>query len=382
MPAPYDLIIHDGRVIDPSQAIDEIAGVAVAGGKVAAISRDMPESGARRVIQARGMVVTPGLIDVHTHVFPLVGPYGIDADPFCVTRGVTTVIDAGTAGALTFPAFKQWCMDHSQTRIRAVLNIAAIGMAAGGEPGMGELEDLRYCSVRLAVEQARAYPGMIAGFKIRVSGQYAGRNDLEGMRRARQAADEAGLPLMVHIGDSSSSIREILALMKPGDIVTHCFNSRRESLLDASGKVRREVLDARERGVKFDVGHGAGSFSFDVAGRCLEQGFLPDTISTDLYAANVKGPVFDLPTTLSKFLMLGMTLPEVIRRATASAAAMFNFSERIGSLAPGSEADVSIFEVCHGRFEFRDTEGQTRSGGQMLAPVVTLRAGKAIDPVE
>lgn len=375
MPPLYDLIIQGGRVIDPSQGIDAVCDVAIAGGKIAATGPNMPESSARRVIQAGGKVVTPGLIDAHTHVFPLVGPYGIDADPYCVARGATTVVDAGTAGALTFPAFKQWCIDRSRTRIRALLNIAAIGMVAGGEPGMGELEDLRYCSVRLAVEQAKAHPECIVGFKIRVSGQYAGKNDLEGMRRARQAADEAGLPLMVHIGDSSSPIAEILGLMKSGDIITHCFNSRRESLLDANGKVRREVLDARDRGVKFDVGHGAGSFSFDVAARCLDQGFLPDAISTDLYAANVQGPVFDLPTTLSKFLMLGMTLPEVVRRAAVNAAALFQFKEKIGSLAPGSEADVSVFEVREGRFEFRDTEGQARSGSQMLAPVVTARGG-------
>lgn len=379
-PALYDLVIQGGRIIDPSQNLEAVCDVAIASGKVACIEPEISAGRARRVIRAAGMIVTPGLIDVHTHVFPFTGPYGIEADPACVCRGVTTVVDAGTSGAFTFPAFKHYEIERSQTRIRVLLHVAAIGMVAGGTPDMGELEDLRYCAPRLAVEQARAHPGMILGFKLRVSSQYAGENDLEGMKRAREAADEAGLPLMIHIGGSHSPLRRFLSLMKKGDIVTHCFNARSESLLDASGKVRAEVLEARERGVKFDVGHGAGSFSFDIAERCLEQGFPPDTISTDLYAANVNGPVWDLPTTLSKFLLLGMDLPDVIRRVTADAAAAFDFGEKIGSLKPGSEADVSVFEVREGNFAFEDTEGKTRQGRAMLKPVVTVRAGRECYP--
>ncbi len=375
-PALYDLVVKGGKVIDPSQELDAVRDIAIASGKIVSIEREIPVERARRIIRAQGMIVTPGLIDIHTHVFPFTGPYGIEADPHCVYKGVTTVVDAGTSGSLTFPAFRRFEIERCATRIRALLHVAAIGMVAGSTPGMGELEDLRYSAPKLAVEQARANPGVIVGFKIRLSSQYAGANDLEGMARARQAADEAGLPLMIHIGDSHSTLRQFLSLMKRGDIVTHCFNGRSEGLLDENGKVRTEVREARERGVGFDVGHGAGSFSFDVAGRCLEQGFLPDTISTDLYSANVDGPVFDLPATLSKFLLLWMTLPEVIRRATVNAAAAFDFGAKIGSLSPGSEADVSVFEVCEGSFVFTDTDGKIRQGHQKLRPVVTLREGR------
>ncbi|MGH9351580.1 MAG: amidohydrolase/deacetylase family metallohydrolase [Terriglobia bacterium] len=379
-PALYDLVVQGGKVIDPSQGLEAVRDVAIVSGKIACVEPGIPIERARRVIPAAGMIVTPGLIDVHTHVFPFTGPYGIEADPHCVCKGVTTVVDAGTSGSLTFPAFKHYEIERSQTRIRALLHVAAIGMVAGSTPGMGELEDLRYSAPKLAVEQARANPDVIVGFKIRLSSQYAGANDLEGMARAREAADEAGLPLMIHIGDSYSPLRHFLSLMKKGDIVTHCFNGRSEGLLDGNGEVRAEVWEARARGVKFDVGHGAGSFSFDVAGRCLEQGFLPDTISTDLYSANVKGPVFDLPATLSKFLLLGMTLPEVIRRATEVAAAAFDFRAKIGSLKSGSEADVSVFEVCEGSFVFTDTDGKIRQGHQKLRPVVTLREGREFYP--
>lgn len=376
----YDLVVQGGRVIDPAQNFDGVRDVAVASGKIAAVEAAIDPKPARRVIQAAGKIVTPGLIDIHTHVFPFTGPYGIKADPHCVCKGTTTVVDAGTSGALTFPAFKHYDIDSSRTRIRALLHVAAVGMVAGGTPGMGELGDLRYWSPRLAVEQARAHPGVIVGFKIRVSSEYADANDLEGMKRVREAADETGLPLMIHIGASNSPLREYLKLMRRGDIVTHCFNARPQSLLDAGGKIEAEVWDARARGVKFDVGHGAGSFSFDVAERCLAQGFLPDTISTDLYAANVNGPVWDLPTTLSKFLLLGLDLPDVIQRATVNAAAAFDFRENIGSLRLGAEADVSVLEIREGDFAFTDAGGKTRQGGRILAPVVTLRAGEEFYP--
>src|SRR5208282_268636 len=169
---------------------------------------------------------------------------------------------------------------------------------------------------KLAAEVAGKNRDLIVGFKIRFSEHYTGPNDLEGMRRARAAADEAGLPIMIHIGGSYSPLKDFLALMKKGDVVTHSFNSHPNGLLDAGGKLSREVLEARKRGVLFDVGHGAGSFSFDVMERCIKQGFLPDTISSDLYSANINGPVYDLLTTLSKFMLLGMNLEDVIARAT------------------------------------------------------------------
>jgi len=376
----FDLLIKGGKVIDPSQNLEDLSDVAIAGGKIARLGRDLPSQQARQVIDASSKIVTPGLIDLHTHVFPYVGPYGIEPDPYCVSRGVTSVIDAGTSGAFTFPAFRKFTISQAATRVRALLHVVSLGMVAGSTPNMGELEDLRYCDPKLAVETAEENRDLIVGFKIRFSEHYTGPNDLEGMKRARVAADEARLPLMIHIGGSFTPLGDLLALMKKGDVVTHTFNSRPHGVLDAAGKVTPEVRAARERGVLFDVGHGAGSFSFDVMEKCLREGFLPDTISSDLYTANIQGPVYDLVTTLSKFLTLGMSLPEVVNLSTAKAARVFNFGAEIGTLRPGAEADVSVLDLREGEFTFTDADGKTRSGRKRLFPVVTVRGGKTFYP--
>lgn len=373
---PYDLLIKGGTVIDPANHLEARRDVAISEGRIAAVEPDIPAAQGRELIDAAGKLVTPGLIDIHTHVFPHVGPYGIEPDPYCVARGVTTVIDAGTSGAFTFPAFRQYVLERAATRVRALLHVVAIGMVAGSTPEMGELECLRYCDPKLAVKVARENSDLIVGFKIRFSQMYTGANDYEGMKRARQAADELGLPLMIHIGGSYTPLEQLLALMEKGDVVTHSFNSRPHGVLDGQGKLLPEVREVRSRGVLFDVGHGAGSFSFDVMEQCLAQDFIPDTISSDLYSANIHGPVYDLATTLSKFLMLGLSLSDVIRRATITAAGVFEFGAKLGTLTPGAEADVSVFELRSGEFEFMDSDGKTRTGGQKLVPVVTVRAGR------
>lgn len=377
---PYDLLIQGGQVLDPSQNLDTVRDVAIAQGKIARVARDIPVAQAREVLHASGKIVTPGLIDLHTHVFPYVGPYGIEADPYCVRRGVTTVIDAGTSGAFTFPAFRRYNIERAATRIRALLHVVSIGMVAGSTPGMGELEDLRYCVPKLAVETARANRGLIVGFKVRFSKQYTGENDYEGMKRAREAADEAGLPLMIHIGGSYTPLQQFLALLKKGDVVTHSFNSHPHGLLDEKGRLLPEVLQARRRGVLFDVGHGAGSFSFEVMEKSLAQGFRPDTISSDLYSANIHGPVYDLVTTLSKFLLLGMGLRDIIERATVNSARVFDLGAEIGTLREGAEADVAVLELRQGDFTFTDSDGKSRRGRQKLFPFTTVRAGRVFMP--
>ncbi|HET7101925.1 MAG TPA: amidohydrolase/deacetylase family metallohydrolase [Terriglobia bacterium] len=377
---PYDLLIRGGRVVDPSQELDAVRDVAIAGGKIAKVESNIPSSQAREVINAGGKIVTPGLIDIHTHVFPYVGPYGIEPDPYCLRRGVTTVVDAGTSGCFAFPAFRKFIIERAATRIRPLLHVVSIGMIAGGTPNMGELEDLRYCVPKLAVEAANKNRDLVAGFKIRFSRGYTGSNDYEGMKRAREAADEAHLPLMIHIGWAYTPLHRLLALMKKGDVVTHSFNGRPNGIIDSSGKLLPEVVEARQRGVLFDVGHGSGSFSFDTMEKCLKQNFLPDTISSDLYSANIHGPVFDLVTTLSKFLLLGLDLRQVVERATVNAARVFDFGAEIGTLRPGAEADVSVLELREGKFVFVDSGGQKRTGRQKIEPAVTIRAGKAWYP--
>ena len=378
---PYTLLVKGGRVIDPSQDLDSVRDVALTQGKIAAVAPDIPAGQAAQVVNASGKIVTPGLIDLHTHVFPYVGPYGIEPDPYFVSRGVTTVLDAGTSGAFTFPAFRRCTIERAATRIRALLHVVSIGMVAGSTPNMGELEDLRYCDPKLAAKVAGENKDLIVGFKIRFSKQYTGPNDLEGMKRARAAADEAGLPLMIHIGGSYTPLKEFLALMHKGDVVTHSFNSHPNGLLDASGKLVPEVLEARQRGVLIDVGHGAGSFSFDVMEKCLAQQFLPDTISSDLYSANINSPVYDLPTTLSKFLLLGLGLSDVVERATLRASRVFNFGAEIGTLKPGAESDIGVFELQEGEFTFADSDGKTRTGRQKLAPVTTVKGGRLFPPI-
>jgi dihydroorotase len=377
---PYDLVIKGGKVIDPSQNLEAVCDVAVHGGKIARLESDVPANRARQLVRAEGKIVTPGLIDVHVHAFPYVGPYGIEPDPYFVMRGVTTVVDAGTSGAFTFPAFRRFIIERAATRIRALLHVVSIGMVAGGTRNMGELQDLRYCVPARAARVARENRDLIVGFKIRFSKQYTDENDLEGMKRARAAADEAGLPLMIHIGGSYTPLRELLALMKKGDVVTHSFNSHPHGLLDSSGQVVPEVLEARQRGVLFDVGHGAGSFSFEVAENCLKQGFMPDTISSDLYTSNIHGPVYDLATTLSKFLLLGLSLQEVIARTTTNAVRVFAFGAEVGTLKPGAEADVSVFELRDGEFTLTDCDRKTRSSRQKLLPVLTVRGGNLFYP--
>jgi dihydroorotase len=377
---PYDLVIQHGKVIDPSQNIEKLQDVAIRDGKIARLDAEIPASQARQVVDARGKIVCPGLIDLHTHVFPYVGPYGIEPDPYCVRRGVTTVVDAGTSGALTFPAFRNFVIERASTRIRSLLHIVAIGLVAGGTRNMGELEDLRYCEPKMAAKVAIENRDLIVGFKVRCSEDYTGPNDLEGVKRTRAASDEAGVPFMVHIGSSYTPLPQFLAQMKRGDVMTHSFNGHPHGLLDPSGNLLPEVVDARARGVLFDVGHGSGSFSFAVMEQCLKLHFLPDTISTDLYSSNIHGPVFDLPTTLSKFMALGLSLNEVIARATVNAAAVFNFGEKLGTLAPGTVADVSVLDLQDSEITFTDSEHKTRTGRQKLVPVVTVRNGGLFYP--
>ncbi len=378
---PYDLLIKGGKVIDPSQGIEAPRDVAIRNGKVARVEADLAASQAREVVRADGKIVTPGLVDIHAHVFPHVGVFGIEPDAYCVHRGVTTVLDAGTTGAFSFAGLQKFVIERAATRIRALLHVVCIGLIAGNSEKMGELEDLRYCDSKLAVKVASEHRDLIVGIKVRLSDFLTGPNDLEGMVRARAAADETGLPLVIHIGRPYTPLREFLARMKKGDVVTHAFNGHPGGLLDDAGKLKPEVGEARARGVLFDVGHGMGSFAFEVMEKCLTQGFLPDTISSDLHALNIQGPVYDLATTLSKFLLLGLSLREVIERSTVRAAGVFNFGAEIGTLRPGAEADVGVFDLQEGKFTFTDAERRTRVGRQKLVPVATVRGGKVFYPL-
>jgi dihydroorotase len=348
-------------------------GAADGGGGTAAGDRAHgPASG--QAIDAAGLLVTPGLVDVHTHMFPGVSHYGIEPDPHCLARGVTTAVDAGSSGAQTFPGLRRYVIERSRTRILAFLNIAVQGMISRQ---VGELEDIRWASPEQAVACARENPDLIVGIKVRLGYQMAGNDPAPALRLAREAADTLGLPLMVHVIDMRPALGWLLPNLGPGDLVTHCFHGNEGGILDASGRVLPAAVAARERGVLFDVGHGEGSFAYHVARGALAQGFPPDTISSDLHAHNVEGPVFDQATTLSKLLHLGMPLEDVIRAATSTPAAAVRRDARIGALAAGREADVSVFELREGSWPLPDAAGATEVVERLLVPRMVIRAGQA-----
>jgi dihydroorotase len=380
----FDLIVRGGRVIDPLQGLDTVADVGVVGPRIAAIGANLARQGVRGdVLDATGLLVTPGWVDLHTHVYWGVAPLGVDADSNCLRRGVTTAVDAGSSGASTFPGFKRYVIDVSLTRVVAMLHLSAIGMARDdnfGPDAVGELEDIRWANVDNAISVARAYAEVITGIKIRVSQEHVGtRPDQvrEVLRRARQVADAIGKPVMVHAGNTAIRLDEILANLVRGDVVTHVYHSRAEGVLDdQTGVVRPSVRAAVDRGVNFDVGHGAGSFNWKVARAGLEQGLLPGTISSDIHAWNIAGPVHDLATTASKFLHLGLSLPDVLRRVTSTPAACIGRGDELGTLSPGAAADISLFRLVDGEFHFKDSAGDDELGATRLDPVSVIRNGR------
>jgi dihydroorotase len=372
----YDLVVKGGRVVDPLQGLSKIQDVAVLDRKIALVADSIPASDALHVINATDRIVTPGWIDIHVHVYDGVAPLGIPADPNCVAKGVTTVVDAGSAGANTFPGLRKYVINVVDTRVFALLNISVIGQSTMAQDNpWGELLDLRYANVPLAAKTIERNRDVILGVKVRLTRNIAGDHDLEALRRAREAADAAGVPVMVHIGGSYSSVPEILKLVKPGDVITHSFRGGEGGILNDDGRVLDEVLESVAGGVHLDIGHGAGSFSFDTAEKAMAQGLLPGTISSDVHQFNVHGPVFDLATTVSKFLYLGLTMEQAIGRVTANPSRVFGALNGLGSLRAGSEADISVFALEEGRFTLTDALGGTREGRRMLRPVATVRAG-------
>lgn len=375
--AAYDLLVKGGRVIDPSQGLSAVRDVAITGSRITRLEPSIPEATARHVLDARGRIVTPGLIDVHVHVYDGVAPLGIPADPNCIAKGVTTVVDAGSAGAHTFPGMLRNVIRVVDTRVYALLNISVVGQSTLSDDNpWGELLDLRYANPKLAIRTIERNRDAILGIKVRLTRNIAGEHDLAALKLAREAADAVGLPLMAHIGNTHSALADILAILRKGDVVTHTFHGHSGGILDGSGRVLKQVRDAVARGVNLDVGHGRGSFAFDIAEKALKQDLLPGTISSDVHQFNVNGPVFDLATTLSKFLHLGLTLDQVIERATARPAALFRFPAGLGTLRAGAEADLAVFHLAQGDFEFIDAPGARRIGHQKLMPVATVKAGR------
>lgn len=374
----FDLLIKGGTVVDPSQKLHAPLDVAIRNGKIAELSKDIPASRARSVVPAKDKIVTPGLIDIHTHVYEGVGLQGLNPDQFHLVRGSTTIVDAGSAGYLTIAGFRKYIVTSSATRVYALVDIGALGLIAGINHVM---ENLEWVDPKAAAQAVKDNKPVTVGVKARLSKTVAGDQDMEGLRRARQAAEASGVPMMIHVGGTYSPLKDILALMRPGDILTHYNHGEAHGVLDSNGKLLPEVWEARQRGILFDVGHGSGHFTFEVAEKCIERGFLPDTISSDVTTRTINGPAYDFPTTLSKFLNLGLTIDDVVKMATINPAKAFNYGVELGTLRPGSDADIAVLEVRPGTFEFTDSEGKKRTGKEKLFPVATVRAGKLYNAI-
>jgi dihydroorotase len=369
-----------GRVLDPGQQIDRTATISVDGGLISGI-REPAEGQAtgREQVDVTGMLVTPGLIDLHTHLYPGVSHYGVEPDPHCLGRGVTTAVDAGSAGAQTFPGLRKYVIERCSTQMFAFLNIAVEGMITSL---VGELEDIRWASPEQAVARAREHADLVMGIKVRLGYQMVGDDPQPALRLALQAADELGLPLMVHVIDMRPGLAWLLPRLRRGDVVTHCFHGNEGGILGENGRVLPEAIAARERGVLFDIGHGIGSFAYRVARNAVAQGFAPDTISSDLHAHNAAGPVFDQATTLSKLLHVGMELDDVIKATTLTPARAIGKAASIGAIAAGREADLSVLELRTGHWALPDAAGQTEVVERLLVPRAVIRAGRvrAIEP--
>ena len=372
----YDLILRGGHVIDPSQKLDAVIDVAFSVGKVAQIGAGLKADAETDVRDLSGFIVTPGLIDLHTHVYWGGTSLGIDAEDFCRRSGVTTAVDAGSAGPGNFAGFRKHLIERSQVRILAYLHISFAGIYAFSSRVMvGESEEIRLMAPIDAMEVANANRDLIVGIKVRVGARASGRSGTVPLDIALQVANEVGMPVMAHIDDPPPTYEEVVARLRPGDILTHAFRPYPNAPVTAQGTVKQAVNEARRRGVLFDIGHGKGSFAFKTARAMLANGFFPDTISSDVHALCINGPAFDQVTTMSKFLCLGMPLADIIAASTANAAFALRRPE-FGSLKPGSAGDATILSVRNGRFDYVDVVGEHVTGEHNIASEGVVIAGR------
>lgn len=367
----YDLLIKGGTVVDPSQKLHAPLDVAVRNGKIAGIAANIAEDRAAQVVSAKGRIVTPGFIDIHLHCYDGVSEC-INADYYCLTRGVTTVVDAGSAGYPAIPNFHKYVINTSTTRIKALVNISPFGAVGPG----GSVDVLKAVDPELAARAVEEHKPAAVGIKVRLGAEIQGANDVEYLKRGLQAAEAAGVPLMAHIDGPYSPLEALLPLLRKGDVYSHFLHAHQHGTLDANGKLLPVVQEARQRGVYFDVAQGRSHLNFDVAEKCAQQGLLPDSLSTDLTRVTVNNRVFDLPTMVAKFMALGVELDKAVLMVTANPARVFDYGAQVGTLKPGSEADVAIFELREGNFEFEDSDGKKRSGRQKLVNTAAVWRGQ------
>jgi dihydroorotase len=375
----YDLVIKGGFVIDPFQEINEVMDVAISRGKIVDVRSGINIEGTKHVVDASGLLVTPGLIDIHVHCSYNMAHLSVDPEFSCLAKGSTTVLDAGSMGQLNFMGFRKYLIDRSRTRILALLNIESLGMIEVHHkeewPKLIMDYEEMFINIKETLKVIRENQDIITGIKW-------AHHTPKGLSLARKAADEAKCVLMAENHYEPETVK----CLNKGDIITHIFHAHKPSLkrslhdglLDEEGNVQHEFFDAIKRGVILDVGHGAGSFSWQVAEEAFKQGIKPDTISTDLHMGSFNGPAFDLPTTMSKFLLLGMPLYDVVKASTITPAKVLGKQDEIGNLKPGACADLALFKLEEGKFVFTDVYENKRVGHQRLIIRKVIRGGEII----
>lgn len=371
----FDLLIRGGRVIDPANGVDGSVDVGITAGKIAAVGPNLPND-AKETIDASGEIVTPGLIDLHAHIYVGCTSLSVDADPLAARSGTTTMVDCGSVGAATFGGFRRFVVEPSKTRVLAFVNISVIGLVAMPECGYGRFVDSN--AALKCIEENR---DVVVGVKVRGSRNAFGEeNTAQPVWMAAAAARAAEVPVIMHVGDPPPVIEQGLEILRSGDIVTHAFKGQPVTrIVDRQLRVKEVVREARARGVKFDIGHGSGSFSWEVSKALAEQGFWPDTISTDVHTSSIKDPIsIDMPNAMSKLLHLGMPLVEVVRASTQTAAELIGWGNRIGSLAVGREADVAVLAMEEGDFPLTDSYRKAEHAKKRLVARHTIRAGERL----
>ena len=372
----YELVLRGARVIDPSQNLDAVTDIAFADGKVARIGAELKGDATTEIRDLSGAIVTPGLIDLHTHVYWGGTSLGIDAEEFCRRSGVTTAVDTGSAGPGNFAGFRKHVIERSQVRILAYLHVSFAGIYAFSARVMvGESEEIRLMAPIDAAAVANANRDIVVGIKVRVGARASGRSGTTPLDIALQVAEDVGMPVMAHIDEPPPTYEEVIERLRPGDVLTHAFRPFPNSPVSAQGAVRQAVIEARRRGVLFDIGHGKGSFAFKTARAMLANGFSPDTISSDVHALCINGPAFDQVTTMSKFLCLGMPLTDIIAASTVNAAFALKRPE-LGSLKPGSIGDATVLAVKEGRFDYVDVVGEHLTGDRRIVSEGVVIAGR------
>lgn len=374
----YDVLVKGGRVIDPAQSLDGRRDVAVSGDKIALVAEEIPAAESRKVVDATGKIVTPGLIDLHCHCYDGGVPEGLEPDDAGVRQGVTTVVDAGSAGQAIFGGLPKYVIPASRTEVYCFLHLGSQGLSI-----MPEIRDWEEIDLEATAAVIGAHPGLIKGVKLRLVGNVVASAGARVVEMAKETAVKFGLPIMIHIGDlkkqvSSTLTREFLPLMESGDILSHVFTGNMGSILLEDGTVMPELRAAAERGVVLDIANGRNNLSFEVARKGMAQGIMPTTLSTDVVKPSLTTLVYGLTVTMSKFLALGLDLPQMVAMTTINSARALRIEDRKGSLKPGMDADISVLEVLSGSWELADSVPETLKVAELISPVLAVKAGEVI----